>query len=847
MNLSYRWLQRHIDCSDKSPETIADDLTIHVAEVEGVIPFADVLADVIVGRVLSANQHPNADKLRVCSVDVGAEAALTIVCGAPNVAAGQNVAVARVGTTLPGNFKIKRAKIRGQESEGMICSEQELGLGDEHDGIWVLPASGEAGQTVQSLFGGPDWTLEIDNKSITHRPDLWGHRGIAAELSALWSRPLLPIDLSMPTTGDGAPFPVEIKSERCSRYVALPIEGVRAERSPDWLRLLLLAVDQRPIDCLVDVSNFVMLDLGQPNHLFDRHEVAAGIRVRDARAGETMVTLDGMERKLGAEDLLICAGDEPVALAGIMGGEASKVEGATDSLLLEVATFDAPSIHRTSARLGLRTDASARFEKALDPNLALQATGHLVRVLSQIQPDLELPSPLSDVGDWTHPECSIRLRSQRVRRLLGVDLSADEIRTILESLRFLVEPVQEHPDDFDVQVPSNRATRDIGIEEDLIEEIGRIYGYGRIPETAIRADLEPRSMEARRHLTRQIEDFLSGSPCFHEAYRYSFVSESLVETLGEDGLPHVEVINAIASGLDRIRRSVAPSLLASVEENLRRTPDLRLFEIGKGAIPEHPDKDGKADEIHQLGMVWAIANEAQASQPAAGTNSHNAQSANQAGETGPGSGQGGSSDSQGDLFLRMKSVVEALLQKVGHVAWEWTEPQNDDIPAWSHPQRAAAIYSEKAGQLASGQEAWGPLAMIAELDPIVRDRLKIEGRVLSATISIDHLLAAAGNGQDFKPLPRFPGIKIDVALACDLELRAAALESAIRKAGKANVADIQLFDVYTGAGLAEGKKSLAYHVLLQAGDRTLTDKEGQKFLDRLERQVQTIGAELRRS
>mgnify|MGYP002526152266 CR=1 FL=1 len=302
MLISVKWLGRHVDLDGISPEELARELTLRTAEVEGLERFAPHLDDVVVGLVQTCEAHPDADKLTVCAVDVGAGEPLQIVCGAPNVGAGQRVAVAQVGTRLPGDFKIKKAKIRGVESRGMICSVRELELGEDHDGIWVLPEESAIGAPVAEALDLVDWVLEIDNKSLTHRPDLWGHRGIAAEVAAIFGRELKGLDMSLPETGDAQGVEVRIENPACSRYMGLCLEGVRVEKSPQWLELLLLAVGQRPIDLLVDISNFVMLDLGQPNHLFDRAQVADGIRVRMASAGETTTTLDEERRELGDEE-----------------------------------------------------------------------------------------------------------------------------------------------------------------------------------------------------------------------------------------------------------------------------------------------------------------------------------------------------------------------------------------------------------------------------------------------------------------------------------------------------------------------------------------------------------------
>ena len=285
MFISMKWLARHVDLTGITPEQLADDLTLSTCEVEGIERFAPHMSDVVVGHVLEREPHPDADKLGVARVDVGGDEPLQIVCGAPNLAPGQRVAVATIGTVLPGDFKIKKSKIRGVESRGMICSVRELDLGDEHDGIWVLPEVGETplavGEPVAAALDMEDWVIEVDNKSLTHRPDLWGHRGIARELAAIYERELKPIDLEMPALGGGAPVSVSVEDPACSRYLGLAIDGAVNGVSPDWLRELLLAVGQRPIDLLVDLSNFVMLDLGQPNHAFDRDQLAAdGIVVR---------------------------------------------------------------------------------------------------------------------------------------------------------------------------------------------------------------------------------------------------------------------------------------------------------------------------------------------------------------------------------------------------------------------------------------------------------------------------------------------------------------------------------------------------------------------------------------
>ncbi|MCP5041816.1 MAG: phenylalanine--tRNA ligase subunit beta [bacterium] len=807
MLISYRWLQRHVDLSGIDPETLANDLTLSTAEVEGVERFAPHLADVRVGNVVECGPHPDADKLSCCKVDVGQGDTLPIVCGAPNVAQGQKVAVATVGSVLPGDFKIKKAKIRGVESRGMICALSELELGDDADGIWVLPEDCEVGASVADALGLDDWVIEIDNKSLTHRPDLWGHRGIAAEVAAIYRRPLKPIDLELPKLGSAKPLPLRVESQACSRYLGLTIANARPLPSPDWLGWLLLAVGQRPIDQIVDLSNFVMLDLGQPNHTFDAGALSRdGIVVRDARKGETITTLDGEQRKLLASDLLICSGDEPVALAGIMGGEGSKVGEDTSQLLLEVATFQPSVIRRTSSRLGLRTDSSSRFEKTLDPTLPQKAAAHFANLLLELQPDVTFPAALCDAGDWSDPALEITLRPHRVRTALGKEIGDDEFEDILTRLGF---GVKRDGDVFQVSVPSARASKDITLEQDLIEEVGRIYRYGNIPERTLVTEIVPPLHDERRLMVRNIQDRLAGAARFHEVQSYSFVRDSILERLGEDDLPHVRIVNPIDQAEARMRRSILPSLLMILESNRRQRNEVRVFEVGKGYHPEDANERGEPAEVHRVALALAAVP------------------------------PGKKAAFDDNAFARLYGVVLDLIHSLGLVAP--TLVQAEDAPAWAHPARALALTLE---------DAEGTAAVLATLEPGIARGLGLSGDLTSdvavAEISIDHLLAAKPRGADYRAIARFPAVKVDVAVDLPAETQAGALALAIEKAGKGQVVRTELFDLYTGDNVGAGRKSLAYHVHLQSQVKTLSDKDQAKFLKRFEREIEALDGRLRK-
>jgi phenylalanyl-tRNA synthetase beta chain len=802
--ISFKWLSRHIDLSGIEPARVAADLTLSTAEVEGLEEYLPHAREIVVGRVLSREKHPDAERLSLCQVDIGAGAPLSIVCGAQNVAQGQTVPVALPGTDLPGIGKLKKSKIRGQASEGMICSEQEIGLADQSDGIWVLPDSLRPGTRLSEALGIADWVIEIDNKSLTHRPDLWGHRGIARELSAIYRRPLAPLALASLPEGQGT-LPVLIESPACSRYLALPIEGVTAAPSPVWLRALLGAVGQRSLGQLVDVSNFVMLDLGQPNHVFDRARLGPdGIQVRLAQRGERFVALDGRSLELSPEDLLIASRGEGVALAGVIGGQATEVRAETRELLLEVATFDPVSVRRTALRHALRTDSSARFEKSLDPELPGVAAAYFVSVLRELQPSLRTPLPATDVRRTAPKNAVIRLRTARVREKLGADLSDEQILDILSRLGFRTTPVG---DAYDVGVPSERATKDISIEQDLVEEVGRMYGYGNIAERLLVAPVVPAPRDERRLIVRKIQDRLAGGARYTETLSYSMQGDALLALLGLSELPHVTIDNAIVAHDARIRRTLVPSLLARIEQNRRHREVVRLFEVGKGYLPENANAAHEPEERHLAALLLATPSRA------------------------------ADAPFHANSFSELQGTVTDVLGVLERPELVWT--QEGRPPAWAHPVR----------WLSARYPSGATVVTLASLRPDVLSQLGLKGRLESdvavAEISLDAVLAEPRVTHRYRPLPRFPGIKVDVAVAVARSFHAAQIVEAIRDAAGNQLEGTELFDIYTGPAIGAERKSLAYHVLLQAPDRTLTDADEQKFLKRLRAKLEAIGAELR--
>ncbi|MCA8948618.1 MAG: phenylalanine--tRNA ligase subunit beta [Planctomycetes bacterium] len=813
MKLSLRWLSRHVDLRDLEPKQILADLTMSTAEIEGLERFGEGLECLVIGHVRKRDKHPDADKLSVCTVDLGsAGGVVQIVCGAPNVAAGQRVVVIRPGDTLPdkggkGALKIKASKIRGVESHGMICSESELGLSSEADGILVLPDDTPIGARFVDVCEVLDWVFEIDNKSINHRPDLWGHYGFARELAAIYGRELRPAAVPIELPASGTSIPIEIDAaagSACPRYCGLVIDGVVAGPSPNELRWQLAAVGQRAINLPVDLTNYVMLDLGQPMHAFDRRHVGDGpVRVRFARDGEKITTLDGQARTLTPTDLLICAGDRPEALGGVMGGEGTMVESETTSLFLESANFHAATVRRTSMRLGLRTDASARFEKAQDPANAELAIHAFLGLLQRHCPTAVPAGPLVDPAGFAFEPPAIELRRARLHQKLGIELPDDQVHAILESLGFevgLTVGLEAGAGVFMVRVPSFRATKDIASEDDLIEEVGRMFRYDNIPERPLTGRIEPPPRHDELALARRLVE----SACFDlgcsEVYNYTFVADAVVNACAAAEHAYVRVQNPVAPDLARIRRHVVPSLLASVPQNLRRHAEVRLVEHGKGYHAEMRS-DGLPHEIREIAMVLAR--------------------------------REGGDPALPHPYVELRQAVELLLLRSGYPAVMERVWHGRDQP-WVHPSRAVAI--DRDGS---------PVGYVAHLHPRVARALDLPATTAIACLDVRALLVAGRKIASYTPVPTYPPLPVDVALLVDEGVQVAAVTEFLTRVGKKLVRAVELFEVYRGERLPAGKKSLNFTVTLGADDRTLDDKDESKYLGKVREQAASIGAELR--
>ncbi len=781
MKLSMNWLADHVDLTGVDAAELGNRLTMATAEIEEVLPFGHGLGEIRVGKVLEVGPHEGADRLQVATVDVAGEA-YSVVCGAPNVAQGLTVPVALPGSRLPDGTKIKKAKIRGVASSGMLCSARELGLGDDHAGLMVLDAEVESGCPLPEALPLEDFVIDIDNKSLTHRPDLWGHYGFAREIAGVLGRELRPLDLAeLPGAGGGIPVTVEDPG-LCPRYIALGLTGIRVGPSPQWMRSRLTAVGLRPISNIVDFTNYVMLEIGQPMHAFDRAKVAGPeIVVRCGKKGEKIQTLDGVDREANEDTLLIADREQAVAVAGVMGGADSEVDDSTTSLILESANFDPVSVRKAAARLGLRTDAATRFEKSLDPAFALDGVKRFVRLCEQNLDGAKVEGGLTD--EWVGPAepTHISIELGRIRDRLGVDIEKDTVLGYFKSLEF---ETTVDGDRLDVTVPSFRATKDIGIPEDLIEEVGRLYGYDNIAEEPLRIVCEPPARDPMRELENEVRDRMSGVLGYNEVALYSFVSDSAAAAFDPPGHEYRVLRNPIAKNLSRMRRSLVPGILETIAGNLRNFAEMRTFEIGR---IYHPASGGEsAREERELAILFG--------RRAVGKKAKR------------GEGE--------DAFREVQGALEALLGRL-HLDDVTLERANDADPTpWVHPSRSARILQ---GDVVLGR--------ITQMHPAIIDSLKLEAEVALVTITLDRVLEAKRGAISYEPIPRFPGVFHDLAVVVEEEVTVESVRQILIGCGGELMREVRLFDVYRGKPIEAGKKSLAFEIVYQAPDRTLRDEE----------------------
>ncbi|MCG9130695.1 phenylalanine--tRNA ligase subunit beta [Candidatus Poribacteria bacterium] len=798
MNVTLNWLKNYIDF-EFSPDELADRLTMLGVEVESIKQPGTALEGVIVGSVTAIRPHPDADKLVLCQVDIGESEELQIVCGAPNVREGMLAPVATIGATLPIGLTIKRAKLRGEASHGMLCSEKELGLSEDAAGLMELQADIPLGTSFSEALGLDDVIFELE---ITpNRPDCLSMIGVAREIRAETGNALkLPrVDFNEAETDIQEMTSVAIEAPNlCPRYAARVIQGVKIEASPEWLQQRLESVGIGVINNIVDITNFVLMEYGQPLHAFDYHKLTENrIVVRRAAVGENLTTLDEIERELTPDMLVIADAEKPVALAGIMGGYDSEITDTTCDVLLESAYFNPSSVRATAKALGISTEASYRFERGADPGIALAALDRAAQLIAELAGGT-ICKGIVDVYPGQQPLTRIQLRPERVNFILGTALEATEMTQILSRLGFDVKA--NSAENYEVIVPTFRS--DITREIDLIEEIARVHGYDNIPTTLPKGDIPVPAPNPSTEVRKRVKQFLLAAGMM-EAVNYSFCDPNCFDkirfTADSPLRETLKLQNPLSPEMSVLRTTLLPHLLENAQHNRNHQIDtIAFFEIGNVFI-----RNGEQKEPERVAGILA-------------------------GQIGEGVY---SNPYRFPDFYDIKGFVEGILEVCGIVDYTL---QKTDTPTF-HPGRSAEILLRNK-----------QIGTFGEAHPEVLENYDLPYKAYLFEFDMEVLTDAAIFAKRFEPIPIYPTIERDLAIVVDKDVLSDMPTELIYATGGELVKSVRLFDVYEGEQVPEEKKSLAYAITYHSATETLTDKAVNTLHDKVVKHLnQKLGAELR--
>ncbi|MBD8026275.1 phenylalanine--tRNA ligase subunit beta [Ureibacillus sp. Re31] len=801
MLVSLNWLKQYVDIEGIAAEELAEKITRSGIEVDAVIDRSQGMTNVVVGYVVSKEKHPDADKLNICQVEVGEGDVRQIICGAPNVAAGQKVIVALPGARLPGGVKIKKAKMRGQESNGMICSLQELGVEGRvvpkayADGIYVLPEDAVPGSDALELVGLRDIVLELG--LTPNRSDALSMLGVAYEVAAILSKEVKLPEIQYESISEKAEdyINVRVEAKENPLYAAKVVKNVKIAESPLWLQHYLMAAGVRPHNNVVDITNYILMEYGQPLHAFDYESLnSKEIVVRLATEGEKIVTLDEQERTLNAHNLVITNGVEPVAVAGVMGGANSEVTNETTTVVIEAAYFEGISVRRTSKELGLRSDSSARFEKGVDPNRVLLASERAAQMLAEIAGGEVLEGTVL-VDDLDKTPARVVVSPDYINSRLGMKISLEEMLSILNRLQFDVEAANGL---LIIDVPTRR--QDIKIEEDIIEEIARLFGYDEIPMTLPEGNEQVGGLTPYQAKRRIVRNVLEGAGLY-QAITYSLTSDELAQKFALKAEDTTKLLMPMSEERSTLRQSLIPHLVEAASYNVARKADsVSLYEIGSVFLGQTEEQLPYEEEhiAFVLTGKWV---------------DHTWQ------------GEKLNVD-----FFVAKGIIESLFEKLGLTdRLSFTKTTVDGL----HPGQTAAIFldGEKIG-------------LIGGLHPTERKQYDLKETYV-AELNLKAILAATVEDLVYAPVPRFPAMTRDIALELDRSKPAGEIVEIIRQAGTKLLKEVKVFDVYEGEKMEAGKKSVAFSLTYFDPERTLTDDEVVNAHNKVLKVLTEAGAELR--
>ena len=792
MKVPFNWLKDYVDINIDAKD-LGDRLTLSGSALEEVITQGDVIKNVVTGKIVEITAHPDADKLKVCQVNIGAEENIQIVTAATNMKEQDVVPVALHKSILADGSEIKKGKLRGVVSNGMFCSEEELGIaGDEPvHGLMILPTDAPLGMDIKEYLNLNKSILDFDITS--NRPDCLSMVGMARETAATlgttYKMPNFNYDIKCNQNINDV-LKVEIKDSLCRRYMARGVKNVKVMPSPSWMQERLLEAGVRPINNIVDITNFVMLEIGEPMHAFDAREIKSGKIVVDrAKDGEKFVTLDGIERTLDSNFLCIKDNETSIGLAGIMGGLNSEIQDDTTAVIFEAANFDGTNIRVNSKKLNLRSESSSRFEKDIDPNLAELAINRACALVCELGCG-EVMEGTIDIYNSKKEEGNITVDSNWINQFLGTDIAKEDMKKYLDSLELKTEI---NGDNLDIKIPTFRV--DIAIKEDIAEEVARIYGYDKIPTTIYSASTG-REPKYKNEVLRDLMVSTMVSSGLNQSISYSFVSPKVFDKINvpEDSELRnvIKIKNPLGEDYSVMRTTTIHSMMECLGRNYSRNNEYaRLFEIGKVYIPKEDETAIPTENnILTIGMY-------------------------------------GNCD-----YLDLKGVVENALEALGLSRVIFA--RESDNPSY-HPGKTAAIMigNKKAG-------------VLGEVHPDVSENYGVETGCYLAELNLDMLFEYSKTNKKYKALPKFPAVTRDIALLVDDEVLVQEIEETIKRAGSALVEKVQLFDIYKGAQIPEGKKSIAYAIAYRDEKKTLTDNDVNKVHDKILRSLEhKLGATLR--
>lgn len=787
MFLSMNWISDFVDLSGLDKMDLIHRFSLSTAEVENeIFEKGKDLSGVVVAEIKSVEPHPESKKLHLLKVDAGDGKLTDVVCGAPNVRVGMKTAFAKVGARL-GDITIAPRPLAGFDSYGMCCSEKEIGISDDNSGIMDITDDIPAGTDIKDAYAVDDIVFEVDNKSLTNRPDLWGHYGIAREFAALAGRPLKPLDTVDLHAYDALPkVDMKIEDPLCQRYSCLQVENIHTAVSPVNMRIRLYYCGMRAINFLADLTNYLMLEMGQPMHAFDSRKVEK-LRIKRFQKPFEFQTLDGVERHIDENTLMICNGDTPVAIAGIMGGLDSEIVEDTTTLTLESATFDAVSVRKSTVRLAHRTDASMRYEKCLDPEMTVPAIARFVKLLTDTDKDARVVSSLTDEYAYHYDTVTLDFDQAYVDRYTGIQIDGDTIVHTLEALGFTVK---RDGDNFSVTVPSWRATKDVTIKADIIEEITRVYGYDNFAVHTASAPLYPVRPETEKTVEDRIKDILVKRFSLHEVHSYIWAYYDEYKALGLAVEDNVKLLNATNPNIETLRRSMIPTQLCQVRSNTAFAPSFGIFEIGRTV--DGLDENGMCREYKKLAITLFS-----------------------------------KTDSTETLYLSLRDMLAVLAADIKHkpLSFAAAEATHD----YQHPRNLNTVLCDGV--------ALGELGVV---HPTVAKKIDKKAAIVYAEIDVRAFSEIADAGIVYREPSRFPGMEVDLSFVSETY---APIGAAVEAANCPWIQDVDVVDTYRD----ESGKSITVRLTFSHPERTLTREEVTAVVDKLIEALKAKGISLKQS